>query len=190
LEEIMSETSINENTSLADQDGSRRRLLKFGLGLAGAGLAGARDAAAQAPDAPRTEFVYEALIDVGPLVPLGDSPLGERRMVSILGGSFEGPGLRGKVLAGGADRQLVRKDGARQLDALYEMQTDDGAIITVRNKVLIHDPAGARRYALSTLEIRAPEVRYGWLNRLDFVGTPQGLLPARAAVSIRVYKIT
>lgn len=181
---------MNDNQPPFVQDNSRRRLLHLGLGLAGAGLAGAARAAARAPDAPRTEFVYEALVDVGPLVPLGDSPLGQRRIVSILGGTFEGPGLRGKVLAGGADRQLVRKDGARQLDALYEMQTDDGAIITVRNKVLIDDPAGGPRYAFSTLELSAPEGKYGWLNRRIFVGTLQSLQPERAAVSIRVYRIT
>jgi hypothetical protein len=185
----MSETNIDESMPAAVRDRSRRRLLTIGLGLAGAGLAGADAAAAQVPDAPRSEFVYEAVVDVGPVVSLGDSPLGERRIVAILGGTFAGPGLRGKVLAGGADRQLVRKDGARQLDALYEMETDDGAIITVRNKVLIHDPAGGRRYAFSTLELAAPEGPYGWLNRLVFVGTLQSLQPARAAVSIRVYKI-
>ena len=101
---------------------------------------------------PRTEFVYEAVFDLAPTLNLGDSPLGERRMVPITGGSFEGPNIRGNVLPGGADRQLIRKDGVRQLDALYELQADDGAIITVRNRVLIDDPGSGRpRYAFSTL---------------------------------------
>jgi hypothetical protein len=169
---------------------SRRKLFGAGLGAAAIATAGLAAAAAQAPAAPATEFVYEAIVDIGPMIALGDSPLGERRMVPIVGGTFEGPGLRGKVLAGGADRQLIRKDGTRQLDALYEMQTDDGAIITIRNKVLIHDPVGGHRYAFSTLEITAPEGKYGWLNRLVFVGTLQSLLPSRQAVSIRVYKVT
>lgn len=54
---------------------------------------------------PRTEFVYEAIVDIAPPMTLGASPFGERFMVPITGGSFEGPGLRGTVLAGGADRQ-------------------------------------------------------------------------------------
>ena len=57
-------------------------------------------------------------------------------MVPITGGTFEGPNIRGTVLAGGADRQLLRGDGVRTLDALYELQTDDGAIFTVRNQLL------------------------------------------------------
>jgi hypothetical protein len=169
---------------------SRRLLLGAGLTTLTAGIIGTASAAAVAPPAPRTEFAYEAVVDVGPLVSIGDSPLGERRFVPITGGSFSGPGLQGIVLAGGADRQLVRKDGVRQLDALYELQTDDGAIITVRNKVLIDETAGGGpRYALSTVEISAPEGKYGWLNRAVFVGTLQSLLPGRAAVVIRVYKV-
>jgi hypothetical protein len=190
MEKRMSEETWIDSEPAANS--SRRRLFGAGLGLfagAAAARADVQTPAVGTPEAPRTEFVYEAIVEVGALVPLGDSPLGERRIVPILGGSFAGPGLRGKVLAGGADRQLVRKDGARQLDALYEMQTDDGAVITVRNKVLIHDPAGGRRYAFSTLELAAPEGPYGWLNRLVFVGTLQSLMPARPAVSIRVYKL-
>jgi hypothetical protein len=182
-------TETNGIDRLAAEGHSRRKLLGTGLGVVAAAVAGPATAAAQAPGAPRTEFVYEAIVDIAPLVALGDSPLGERRIVPIVGGSFAGPEMRGKVLAGGADRQLVRKDGARQLDALYEMQADDGAIITVRNRVLIHDPAGGNRYAFSTVDITAPEGKYGWLNRLVFVGTLQSLQPERAAVSIRVYKL-
>ena len=56
---------------------------------------------------PRTEFVYESIVDLAPTLQLGVSPLGDRRMVPITGGTFEGPGLRGTVLAGGADNELV-----------------------------------------------------------------------------------
>lgn len=179
--------------------GDRRGLLAAGVGLTvAATVAGGRTAPAQSaapPMAdlvplvlPKTEFVYEAIVELAPTVPLGDSPLGERRMVPITGGTFEGPNLRGKVLPGGADRQLVRKDGARVLNALYEMQTDDGAILTVHNKVLIHEEKDRPRYAFSTLEITAPEGPHGWLNRLVLVGTLNSLRP-RPAVLIRVYKV-
>ena len=106
------------------------------------------------------------------------------------GGSFEGPNIRGTVLPGGADRQLIRKDGVRQLDALYELQADDGAVITVRNRVLIDDQGSGRpRYAFSTLEITAPEGPHAWLNRGVYVGTLDSLRPQRAAVLIRVFKV-
>jgi hypothetical protein len=174
----------------------RRTFLAAGVGLAvvaGARAAPAQTAAPPMADVvplvlPKTEFVYEAIVELAPTVPLGDSPPGERRMVPITGGAFEGPNLRGKVLPGGADRQLVRKDGARVLNALYEMQTDDGAILTVHNKVLIHEEKDRPRYAFSTLDITAPEGPHGRLNRLVFVGTLNSLRP-RPAVLIRAYKV-
>ena len=161
-----------------------------GLALAAAAPASAQDTAAVPLVPPRAEFVYEAAVDIAPTVPLGDSPLGERRIVPITGGTFEGPGIRGKVLPGGADRQLIRKDGVRRLDALYEMQADDGAIITVRNQVLIAPGGGgAPDYRSSTLETTAPEGPHAWLNRLVFVGTLNSLRPARDAVLVRVFKL-
>ena len=120
---------------------------------------------------------------------LGQGPRGERFIVPILGGRFEGPRLRGTVLPGGADRQLLRADGVKELDALYELQTDDGAVITVRNRVLIDENATPGRYARSVLQLSAPAGPHDWLNRRVFVGTLHSLRPARAAVCIRVYEL-
>lgn len=174
----------------------RRGLMAGGLALAAAPVAGAQAADYAPPMAgavplvlPRTEFVYEAICDLEPTLMLGDSPLGERRMVPITGGTFEGPRIRGKVLPGGADRQLVRKDGVRILNALYELQAEDGAVITVHNRVLVDEPPGQPRYAFSTLEITAPEGPHAWLNRGVHVGTLNSLRPGRAAVLIRVYRV-
>jgi hypothetical protein len=138
---------------------------------------------------PRAEFVYEAIVDIADVLNLGEGPLGERRIVPITGGEFAGPGLKGTVLPGGADRQLVRKDGARLLDALYELKTDDGAVITVHNQVLVRTPAGQPRYALSTIQLTAPAGRYGWLNDFVYTGTLDSLRPARNAVLIRVFRL-
>jgi hypothetical protein len=138
---------------------------------------------------PRTEFVYESVVDLAPTLQLGVSPFGDRRMVPITGGTFEGPGLRGKVMAGGADRQLVRRDGAVALDAIYELRTDDGVVISVRNRVLSRRPPDKPAYVFSTLELTAPEGRYGWINDFVYVGTLNSLRPARDAVVIRVYKL-
>lgn len=180
----------------------RRNLLLAALAGGGmAALPGAQaQAQAQAEDyvslapqipmaPPRTEFIYEAICDLSPTMALGNGPLGERRMVPITGGEFRGPRLRGKVLPGGADRQLVRRDGVRQLNALYELQTEDGAVITVNNHVTVDDPPGGPRYAFSVLDITAPEGPHGWLNKGVYVGTLDSLRPARAAVLIRVFRL-
>ncbi|MEJ8810610.1 DUF3237 domain-containing protein [Variovorax ureilyticus] len=180
---------------------SRRRVLFAGV-AAGASAAAAHAADAPAPalpstattgtipmNVPRTEFVYESVVDLAPTVQLGMSPFGERRMVPITGGTFEGPGLRGIVVPGGADRQLVRRDGSVALDAIYELQTDDGVTISVRNRVLSRRPKDAPAYVFSNIELTAPEGRYGWLNDFVYVGTLNSLRPQRAAVVIRAFRV-
>lgn len=69
-------------------------------------------------------------MDVGDLVSLGRGPLGERRVVSILGGTFEGPRMRGEVLPG-ADWQLARADGVLDIDARYALKEQGGGIVRV-----------------------------------------------------------
>lgn len=138
---------------------------------------------------PRTELVYEAVFDLEPMMMLGQGPLGERRIVPISGGVFAGPRLKGKVVPGGADRQLMRKDGAHMLNALYELQTDDGAVITVNNRVLIDKRLDGTPYAFSNIDTTAPEGPHDWLNHLVFVGTLHSMAP-QPKVLIRVYSLT
>ena len=137
---------------------------------------------------PGARLAWEAVVGIAPVIDLGDTPQGKRRMIPITGGTFVGPRLRGKVLPGGADRQLVRKDGATLLNALYEMQTDDGAVITILNRVII-DPSSTPPYMRSMVEATAPEGPHGWLNRRVFVGDLHPLPPERSAVVIRVYEV-
>jgi Protein of unknown function (DUF3237) len=102
----------------------------------------------------------------------GQSPLGEQRIVPITGGTFLGDKLRGTVLAGDAERQLIRADGVKELDALYEMRTHGGVVITVHNQVTIDFPnpdTGSKRYAFSTVKLTAPQGPYDWLNKRVFV---------------------
>lgn len=134
-------------------------------------------------------LAWEASVDVGPRQALGESPIGQRFLIPILGGTFVGPRIRGTVLAGGSDRQLWRRDGVRLLDAHYEMLTDDGDVITVRNRVTIDDPEGPDRYAWSQVQLIAPDGPHAWLNRRVFIGTLKSLLPGRQAVVIRIYQV-
>ena len=173
----------------------RRDVLALALAAGGSTAALADDAAPPplAPDIPlvlpRTEFAYEAIVDIAPSITIGDAPLGRRFMVPILGGRFAGPRIRGTVLPGGADRQLLRRDGVKELDALYELRAEDGAVITVRNRVVIDTPPTGPRYLFSRLDITAPEGPHDWLNRAVFVGTLNPLPPERHAVLIRVYRV-
>jgi hypothetical protein len=87
------------------------------------------------------QFIFAAHVTVNPPLDLGDVGKGRRRVVPITGGDFAGPQLRGTVLPGGADWQILRSDGVAELEARYTLRTDDGALILVRNHALRHGPA-------------------------------------------------
>ena len=94
-----------------------------------------------------------------------------------------------RVLPGGADRQLQRADGARQLQALYEMRCNDGTVLTIDNQVIIDETEPGKRYAMSHLRVTAPQGPHDWLNRRIVLGTLQPLRPAMEAVLIRSYLV-
>lgn len=62
---------------------------------------------------------------------------GTRRYIPITGGAFTTrDGLRGVVLPGGADWQVVRPDGALEIEAHYALRTDAGDGIEVHSSGL------------------------------------------------------
>ena len=69
------------------------------------------------PQAPRLEFAFEEIVTLGPAIPVGETPLGKRNIIPITGGTFEGPGIKGTIIAGGWDWQLTRADGCTDVDS-------------------------------------------------------------------------
>lgn len=138
---------------------------------------------------PALQEVYAAWIDIGQRKDLGAGKDGHRFRVDILGGHFEGPSLRGVVLAGGSDRQCLRADGVKLLDALYDMQTHDGTVLTVRNRVILDVTTPGGSYARSVVQVSAPVGPYDWLNRRVLVGTLQSQRPVADAVVVTVYQV-
>jgi len=86
------------------------------------------------------EYLCAIKADLGELKSMGPAPLGERRVVDILGGTFEGPLMRGEVLGGGADWQIARSDGALELDARYALREERGGLVQVISQGMRHGP--------------------------------------------------
>jgi Protein of unknown function (DUF3237) len=90
---------------------------------------------------PHFEPLMRLAVEVGEITSLGATPTGERRVVSITGGSFESDdGWRGQVLSGGADWQLLRSDGVLEVDARYVLQDTKGQRVQVVSQGLRHGP--------------------------------------------------
>lgn len=144
-------------------------------------------------DMPQLEHVMTVRATVDAMMSMGKTPQGERRVVPINGGTFEGPGLKGTILPGGEDWQLIREDGVMELDARYWLRTDDGAVIRVHNQVLSASaPAGEgkKRYARSSVRFEAPLGKYDWLNKAVYVGTITAHQTQRPPViELRFYRV-
>jgi hypothetical protein len=148
---------------------------------------------------PELVLVLEARAQVGPPLDVGPLSQGRRRIIPILGGTFEGSGIRGRILPGGADWQIVRADGVAELDTRYTLETDDGKLIYVQNAGIRHaspevtarlmkgepvDPSLVYFRTVPKFEASAPEL--AWLTRSIFVGTGERY---PAEVLLRFWKL-
>jgi hypothetical protein len=133
--------------------------------------------------APRLRKVYRLEATLGQALDLGDVTSGHRRIVPQTGGTFVGPELSGKLLAGvSADWQIVLPDGTALGDIRYTLQTDRGDLLYVRSRSVRHGSAevlarlgrgedvDASEYifrASTQIESAAPDL--DWLNKGVFV---------------------
>jgi hypothetical protein len=101
--------------------------------------------------------LFDARVELAEVVSLGQTPLGERRVINITGGTFKGDRLHGRVRPGGADWQLVRADGAADLDARYTLETATGALLQVRARGCVT----ARRRSWPGLQRAKPSIPPG-----------------------------
>jgi hypothetical protein len=138
--------------------------------------------------APRLHHLLTASVDIGPIVRMGSGPGGERRLVAILGGHFEGSRLSGRVLPG-ADRQMLVNGDSKTMEAVYELETQDGVLLTVRNRVKVNLKADPGVRPVSSIEIAAPYGPYAWLNQAILVGRLVPPTAAQQAVQVIMYEV-
>jgi len=145
----------------------------------------------------RAERVLVLHVELAARQELGPSKYGARYVVPITGGRFASDKLlelRGAVLPGGADWQLVRPDGVLELDARYSLRADDGSLIHVRNRgIAARAPAvegqpPAPVYVRTSPQFEAPLASpHAWLNHTLFLGGLE--LRSGSSVCIAVYRV-
>ena len=133
---------------------------------------------------PRLSLAMVLHVKVGAPMEIGNVPRGRRRIIPIEGGTFEGSNLRGTVLSGGADWQIVRPDGLSELDTRYALKTEAGELIYIQNAGIRHaspevtkkllagedvDPSLVYFRTVPTFETAASNLQ--WLTRSIFIGS-------------------
>ena len=144
-------------------------------------LAVAFSSSAQTPE-PELEFALELKVKLGQAYGVGETANGNRFIIPITGGTFEGPNIKGEVLPGGADYQMQGKNHT-DIEAIYCIRTDDGVNIHIRNKGII-----AGNYFYCSPKFEAPlGSKYAWLNDAIFVCRPSGFMDG--GIMLKVWKV-
>ena len=140
-----------------------------------------------APSIDKTPVV-ELYVTLSDKITVGKADDGDRFIVPITGGYFRGKnGISGDVMPGGADWQVVRSDGVKNITAIYSIRVDDGTVIVVDNRGIVTNFDG-QRYAHTVPKFHAPKGRHDWLNKRMYSGTITSIKKPRAVV-IRVYEV-
>jgi hypothetical protein len=143
--------------------------------------------------------IFRVHAELADIMHLGRTPYGERRVINILGGRVEGPRLNGRILPGGADWQIVRPDGAADIQARYTIETDAGARILVDSEGLRHGPPEvierlargdavdpALYYFRTVMRFETSDPAVDWLNRI--LGLARGARD-KATVRLDVHEV-
>ena len=132
----------------------------------------------------RTKHLFSIALKAAAPQAIGRTPAGDRRVVEVTEGKFEGERLRGTVLTGGSDWIIARPDGTMALNVRLVLRTDDGALIGMTYVGLRHGPADviarlnrgedvdpASYYFRTAIQFETSADRYDWINRIIAVGT-------------------
>ncbi len=147
----------------------------------------------------KLEYLLTYRADLKPPVEVGAGPFGSRMIFDVIGGSAEGPRLRGKLLASGGDWLLVNANGTGYLDVRGTLETDDGALVYIQyhgvvemsEKVMAASAKGEETdygdtYFMTQPRFETGDPRYQWLNSIVAVAEGR-VLPN--AVEYRVYQL-
>jgi hypothetical protein len=146
-----------------------------------------------------TQPIFTIHAELAAIMNLGRTPYGERRVISILGGTVRGPRLSGHILPGGVDWQILRSDGALDIQARYTIETEAGAHVLVTSDGLRHGPPAvmerlaqggsvdpALYYFRTVMRFETADPSTDWLNRI--LALARGQREANA-VRLDVYEV-
>lgn len=145
------------------------------------------------------EPIMKIHAELADILQFGNTPIGERRVINILGGTVTGPKLNGTILPGGADWQFIRADGAAHVEARYTIRSNSGALILVSSEGVRHGPPEVLAklltgeavdpslyYFRTVMRFETGDRELDWLNRILAIARGQR---DRNAVKLDVYEV-
>jgi hypothetical protein len=132
----------------------------------------------------RTAYLFTLKLYAGAPQMVGKTPLGERRVVEVIDGSFTGERMRGTLVKGGAADWIMLRPDATMLDVRLVLKTDDDALLGMTYRGFRHGPADiiakvnrgepvepGSYYFRTAVFFETAAAKYDWLNRTIAIGT-------------------
>jgi hypothetical protein len=131
------------------------------------------------------EYLFTITANTANNTMLAGAPQGSRMLVTVTGGTFEGPKLKGTVDNGGGDWLTMRADGSAKLDVRITLRTEDGAAILMTYTGIGVMKDGA--FSIRTAPLfETGDERYRWLNNVQCVAKGA---PGAGNVTYEVYAL-
>jgi hypothetical protein len=143
--------------------------------------------------------IFTVHADLAAILRFGRTPYGERRVIDIEGGTVSGARLKGRILRGGADWQIIRTDGTADIQARYTIEAENGGHVLGSSEGLRHGPPHvmeklgrgenvdpSQYYFRTVMRFETADPAHAWLNNI--LALARG---AREAQSVRldVYEV-
>lgn len=150
-------------------------------------------------EAPKLTFTFDLELQVEKAHLPGKTPIGNRRIIRVEGGHFNGESIKGEVIPGGDDWITVREDGTIIQDVRILLRTDDNELILMTYRGIRTGPkevlarldnnehVDPEEYYFRTVPIfETASEKYDWMNKTAFVSTGQRLA---TGVKYSVYQV-
>ena len=133
------------------------------------------------------EKVMSLTVTVGEAKRVGATPEGELTIIPITGGSFEGPGIKGKVCPGGADWSTKISGEIAHVFAKYWIETDDGEVISIENEGYINLKREDAQIRTTPKFLCDSGGKYAFLAMDTYAGELKGI--SKDCVEVTIYRI-
>jgi hypothetical protein len=131
-------------------------------------------------------LVLEAELSILSALKVGRTPFGERRILRLGTGTFQGPRAAGEFLEGGLDWELALPTTTTEVEQVHALRTADGAHVYLRTRGI--SPNADHEVRLAA-DFEAPLAGpLAFLNEGTFIGT-RTISPTSDRLSLAIYQL-